>query len=43
MYVKKFSNRSSINFIVAYLDNWELHIFITRKQHVHVVSALMLI
>ena len=29
----KYSNRSFINFIVAYLSNYEIHIFIIREQH----------
>ena len=33
MYAKKFGYRSLINFVFANTDNWEIYIFIIRKQH----------
>ena len=34
MYAQKFSNRSFINCIVAYIDIMEIYSFILREQHV---------
>ena len=34
MYAEKYSDKSFINCIVAYLDNWQIYIFILREQPV---------